>query len=88
MLSLPSKPWKKIKLAEQETGRFQITVVSPVKSQAAFERMITEELQPCLSAGDALTEPVWDTRSLVLTTSDIKSFKRKLVYACILIEKD
>ncbi len=88
MLSLPSKPWKKIKLADEGEGRYAITVLSPLRSRAAFEKFVHDGLGPCLGAEDTLSDPDWKTRNVALATGDLKAFTRKLIYANIVIEPD
>jgi hypothetical protein len=88
MLSLPSKPWKKIAVQRSGEGRYLITFVSPIEDEQEFEKIIDEDLGLCLSVGDALSEPSWSARSIVLTTDDFDLFKKRLVYVCIMIEKD
>ncbi len=88
MLSLPSKPWKKVKLDDEGEGRYAITILSPMQDQAAFEKFVQEELRSCLGVDDTLSEPRWKTRSVTLATRNLKSFNRKLIYANIVIETD
>ena len=87
MLSLPSKPWKKIALEKQQDGRFLITVLSPLTTEAEFEQVIGDDLQSCVGEHDVLVERDWDTKTLVLTTGDIKSFKRKLIYHSVIVDE-
>jgi hypothetical protein len=86
MLSLPSKPWKKVKVEQEEDGPYTVTFLSPLKDEAEFKSIIHEDLERCLGEHDSLMNPRWDTRSITLNTRDFDSFKRKLIFACILIE--
>jgi hypothetical protein len=88
MLSLPSKPWKKIAIQELGEDRYLITFISPIEDEQEFEKIIDEDLGLCLSPGDTLSEPRWSARSIVLKTDDFALFKQRLVYVCIMIEKD
>jgi hypothetical protein len=88
MLSLPSKPWKKVKIEEKEEGQFLITFLSPIRDRAEFERIIEEDLKDCLGEEDRFSAPTWKTKSITLATPDIKSFRRRLLYQRIFIEED
>ncbi len=88
MLSLPSKPWKKVKLEDEGEGRYAITILSRLRSRAAFEKFVRDDLGSCLGAEDTLSDPRWKTGSVTLRTRHLKSFKRKLIYANIVIETD
>jgi len=86
MLSLPSKPWKKVKidlLGEQE---YRITFLSPLDDEAQFLEVIEEDLVSSLGERDRLGKPDWVSRSVTLSTPDLAAVKRKLVYASIMIE--
>ncbi len=87
MLSLPAKPWKKIKLDDQGAGRYGITILSPLADREAFEDF-SEELRACLGAEDTLGDPHWETRRVTLHTADLLPFKRKLIYANIIIDSE
>ncbi len=86
MLSLPSKPWKKVKIEVLAASEFRITFLSALDSEAQFLEMLDEDLAPCLGAQDRLRDPDWASRSVTLTTGDLAAFKRKLIYACVMVE--
>ena len=88
MLSLPSKPWKKIKVEQEEDGQYTVTFLSRLKDEAEFKKIISKDLERCLGQQDSLTSPQWDTRSIILKIRDSESFKRKLARVSILIETD
>lgn len=88
MLSLPSKPWKRIRVEQQGPNRYVITFISPMKEEKEFRKALREDLASCLSEGDTLSDPKWDAKSVVLTTEDFETFKRRLVYVCIIIEEE
>ena len=88
MLSLPSKPWKKVKIEKKKKGKYLITFLSPLKRSAEFKRIIEEDLKDCLGEKDRLSGPKWETKSITLTTQDIQSFRRRLIYQRIFIEED
>ena len=86
MLSLPSKPWKKVKIAQLGEQEYRITFVSPLESETQFLEAVEEDLGASTGEGDRLGQPDWASRSVTLTTADLAAFKRKLVYASIMIE--
>ena len=88
MLSLPSKPWKKVKIEEKKEGEYRITFLTPIKESAEFERIIEEDLKYCLGEEDRFSAPQWKTMSITLFTTDIQSFRRRLIYQRIFIEDD
>ena len=88
MLSLPSKPWKKVRIEEKKEGKYLITFLSPLKNKGEFKRVIEEDLKYCLGEKDGLSGPKWNTRSVTLSTQDIQSFRRRLLYERIFIEEE
>lgn len=86
MLSLPSKPWKKVRIEPLWGDDYRITFVSPFADEAQFREAIDEDLVSSLGQQDKLGTPDWPSRSLTLTSADLPAFKRKLVYASIMIE--
>jgi len=88
MLSLPSKPWKKVKVEQLTEKQYRITFVSPLNSETAFRRTVRDDLELCLNEGDEIRDPDWASRSVVLITEDFETFKRRLIYVCIMIESD
>lgn len=88
MLSLPSKPWKKIKIDHEENNRYVITFISRIEHEVDFHKTLHDDLELCISGDDALSDACWETKSVVLTTEDFALFKKRLVYVCIMIEND
>jgi hypothetical protein len=88
MLSLPSKPWKKVKIEGKKEGKYLLTFLTPIKESAEFERIIEEDLKYCLGEKDRFGPPKWKTKSIPLFTPDIQSFRRRLLYQRIFIEDD
>lgn len=86
MLSLPSKPWKKVRIDAVAEHRYRIVFLSDIPSEAEFLEAVEEDLRPCLGAGDELGAPDWPSRSAALRTLDLPTFKRNLVYASIMVE--
>ena len=86
MLSLPSKPWKKVKIDALGGDEYRITFVSPLDNETQFNEVIEEDIVASLGAQDRLGDRDWPSRSVKLTTADMPAFKRKLIYASIMIE--
>ena len=86
MLSLPSKPWKKVKIVQLGEQEYRVSFVSPLESEAQFLEVVEDDLGSSIGEGDRLGKPDWASRSVTLTIADLTAFKRKLVYASIMIE--
>jgi hypothetical protein len=87
MLSLPSKPWKKIRIEAVANDRYRLVFVTDFPDEAAFAQAIENDIRPALGASDDLDAPDWPSRSVMLTTTDLRTFKRNLVYACVMVEQ-
>jgi len=88
MLSLPSKPWKRIRVEQQSEKQYLITFVSPLEDADKFQKIIHDDLELCLNKGDELSNAGWASKSIVLTTEDFQTFKRRLVYVCVMVESE
>ncbi len=86
MISLPSKPWKRVSLEDVAEHRYRIVFLTELATEAAFLEAIEKDIRPCLSGGDELGPPDWPTRSVTLTTPDVVTFKRNMVFACVMIQ--
>lgn len=86
MLSLPSKPWKKVKIDALGDQVFRITFLTELENEAQFLEVIGEDMVSSLGERDRLGEPDWPSRSVTLTTADLDAFRRKLIFASIMIE--
>lgn len=86
MISLPSKPWKKVKIETLAQDRYRIVFQSELTSEAAFIEALEKDLRPCLGTNDQLDSPDWASRSVLLSTTDLRTFKRNMVYACVMVE--
>ena len=86
MLSLPSKPWKKVKIDQLGEQEYRVTFLSPLDSEAQFLEAVEEDLGSSIGEGDRLGAPDWASRSVTLATADLAAFRRRLVYASIMIE--
>jgi len=87
VISLPSKPWKKIRIEVVE-GYYRIVFVTEIADEAAFLSVIKNDIAPCLGQHDELSPPDWPSRSVTLSTSDLRTFKRNLVFACVMVEQE
>jgi hypothetical protein len=88
VLTLPSKPWKRVAIAQMGEAEYLIRLISPLKEPAEFDRIVREDLEPCLGPQDKLTDPIWESRSVRLITSDFNAFKKRLIFQGIVITKD
>lgn len=86
MISLPSKPWKRVRLEEVAEHRYRIVFLTDMATESAFLEAVEKDIRPCLGAGDELGAPDWPTRSVTLTTLDVVTFKRNMVFACVMIQ--
>jgi hypothetical protein len=88
MQSLPSKPWKKVRMDELGQGEIRLTFLSEFGSELLFHVVIEEDIVASLGPEDLIGERDWPSRSVTLTTTDLDAFKRNLVFASIMIEND
>lgn len=85
MISLPSKPWKKVRI-EAADQRYRIVLLTEMPTEAEFLNVIKDDIVPCLSPRDELSSPNWPSRSVTLTTLDLPTFKRNLIFASVMVE--
>lgn len=88
MLSLPSKPWKKVKIVALQQEHYRIVFLTEMSTEAALREVIDEDIAPGLGPRDELGPVDWPTRSVTLRTPDLPTFKRNLVFACIMVEAE
>ena len=86
MLSLPSKPWKRVRIEALAEQRYRLVFLTELPSEAEFLESIEKDLRPALAPKDSLGSPDWPARSVTLSTSDVVTFKRNLVFACVMVE--
>ena len=77
-----------MKIEKKKERKYLITFLSSLKKNEEFKRIIEEDLKYCLGEKDRLGRPKWETKSITLTTQDIQSFRRRLIYQRIFIEED
>lgn len=87
MLSLPSKPWKRVKVSAESAGRYTVTVLSPLKDEAEFQQMIREDIEPSLGEQDRLEEARWAARSVSVTVTRLDLFQRRLAFKSVIVER-
>ncbi len=85
MISLPSKPWKRVKIDALPEQRYRIVFLTEIATEAALREVVETDIVPCLSTRDDLGPVDWPSRSVTLTTPDLPTFKRNLVFACIMV---
>lgn len=86
MLSLPSKPWKRVRIDDLGNGELRLTFLSDLESEAQFEEVVQKDIVPSLDTKDRLVGQDWPSRSVVVQTLNPAMFKRNLVFACIMVE--
>jgi hypothetical protein len=88
VLSLPSKPWKKVRISGLRDRNFRITFVTELDNEVQLNEIIEEDIATSLGPQDSLGAADWPSRSVVVTTADLAALKRNLVYASIMVEAD
>jgi hypothetical protein len=62
LISLPSKPWKKVKIEVVAEHQYRIIFLTDMPTEATFHEALEKDIQPCLGASDALGSPDWPSR--------------------------
>jgi hypothetical protein len=88
VISLPSKPWKKVKLVALPEQRYRIEFLTELSTEADLREVVEKDIAPSLGPRDELGPIDWPSRSVTLTTFDLPTFKRNLVFACIMVEAE
>ena len=78
MLRLPQKP--KIKIENTGDNQYLVTFLGRIKNEHAFNDMLYLHLEKALGIGDALKDPQWRSKSVTITTNDIRALERRLIY--------
>lgn len=65
---------------------YRIVFLTEILTEAALRDAVEKDIAPCLGASDELGPVDWPSRSVTLTTLDLPTFQRNLVFACIMIE--
>jgi hypothetical protein len=86
VLSLPSKPWKKVRIVPLEKDGFRVTILSELKSQAEFDEIIEEDIVASLGEHGRVVTRDWPSRCVDVSTPELGLFKRNLIFASVMIE--
>ncbi len=87
MLTMPSKPMKRLEARLEEDGSYTLTFISPLKNASQFKRIIQKEIAPCMSERDSITGSNWETRSFSLATNELRPFQLCLLKRLIIVTK-
>jgi hypothetical protein len=86
VISLPSKPWKKVKIVALPQQRYRIEFLTEMPTEADLREVVENDIAPSVGPHDELGPVDWPSRSITLTTLDLPTFKRNLIFACIMVE--
>jgi hypothetical protein len=78
MLRLPKKP--KIRIESAGDNQYLVTFLGRIKNEHEFNKMLYLHLEKSLGVGDALNHPNWSSKSVVVSTDDIRALERRLVF--------
>lgn len=78
MLRLPKKP--KIRIERAGDNQYLITFLGRIKNEHEFNDMLYNHLERALGVGDALKNPNWRSKSVTISTNDIRALERRLVF--------
>lgn len=78
MLRLPKKP--KIKIENTGDNQYLITFLGRIKNADEFNEMLYLHMEKALGVSDSLKNPDWSTRSVTISTDDIRALERRLIF--------
>lgn len=78
MLRLPKKP--KIKIEYSGDNQYLITFLGRIKNENEFNDMLHLHIEKALGVGDSVKNPHWRSKSVTITTDDIRALERRLVF--------
>jgi hypothetical protein len=78
MLRLPKKP--KIKIGRAGDNQYLITFLGRIKNEHEFNDMLYNHIEKALGVGDTLKDPHWRSKSVTISTNDIRALERRLVF--------
>lgn len=87
MLSLPQKPWRRVRIAPLGEGRHLMTFVSGVADRAGFEDALREDIETCLGPADRILAEDPDALGVTLHLRDLAAFQRALALQSIIVER-
>jgi hypothetical protein len=78
MLRLPKKP--RIRIESTGDHEYRITFLGRIKNENEFNEMLDLHLESALGVGDSLKNPNWSSKSVTVSTDDIRALERRLVF--------
>jgi hypothetical protein len=78
MLRLPKKP--RIKIESTGDNQYLITFLGRIKNENEFNEMIGLHLESALGVDDSLKNQNWHSKSVTVSTDDIRALERRLVF--------
>jgi hypothetical protein len=78
MLRLPQKP--KIKIECSGVNQYLITFLGRIKNEHEFNKMLYLHMEKALGVGDSLKNPHWSSKSVTVSTDDIRALERRLIF--------
>jgi hypothetical protein len=78
MLRLPKKP--KIKIESAGDNQYLITFLGRIKNEHEFNDMLYFHIERALGVGDSLKNPRWSSKSVIISTDDIRALERRLIF--------
>ncbi|WP_054030587.1 hypothetical protein [Desulfatitalea tepidiphila] len=87
MLSLPSKPWKKVRIELIGQNLCRLTFLNPIPSVREFEQFL-EDLEDVISDNEDIVIRDFGKRYVELRITDYKSFKIRLVFLNISVAQE
>jgi hypothetical protein len=78
MLRLPQKP--KIKIESSGDNHYLITFLGRIKNELEFNDMLYLHMERALGVGDSLKNPHWSSKSVTVSTDDIRALERRLIF--------
>jgi hypothetical protein len=78
MLRLPKKP--KIKIEHAGDKRYLVTFLGRINEEHEFNDMIYLHMERALGVDDVISDPDWSSRSVIISTEDIRALERRLIF--------
>ena len=72
MMKLPTRP--KTQIRKNENGRYDVIFLFYMENKAEFDNLISAALRE----NDILIDSNWETRTVTLSTNDIKAFDKRI----------
>lgn len=65
---------------------YRIVVLTEMPTETDFRAVVEKDLASGTGLDDELSSIDWPSRSVILKTLDLATFKRNLVFACVMVE--